>query len=309
MVSIIVPIYNADKYLKRCILSIINQTYRNIELLLIDDGSTDNSAKICDSFAQKDPRIKVIHTHNNGISHARNLGLRYAKGNYFSFVDADDYVDETYIEQLLNKLEQKKVDIVYCSAIIEDENNQLLGIEHPSSKVIKANNYDWCSPWAHTVVRGAIYPEKIIKNLYFDEKLYVGEDTYFFACCVKRAKKVFCLEDRLYHYIKYSKSASHGKFNSDMLTEITAREKIISLFNTINAKAACVMVCRKIVTEYYMDESFKKNYLNEVLETFNFYYTASVKYYLKHKNLKIMMTNTLFRISPMFFMILKMKEQ
>lgn len=104
MISIIVPVYNVELYIHQCIDSIISQTYRDIEILLIDDGSTDKCGNICDEYARIDPRIRVFHTQNKGLSAARNLGLREAKGDYIGFVDSDDWIEPNMFEVLLQQL-------------------------------------------------------------------------------------------------------------------------------------------------------------------------------------------------------------
>ena len=109
-VSIIIPIYNCEKYLKECIESILMQTLKKIEVILIDDGSTDNSLKICKLFQSKDPRIKVIHQENVGVSKARENGLKIATGKYISFIDADDYIKEDFLEKLYNEIRENKTD-------------------------------------------------------------------------------------------------------------------------------------------------------------------------------------------------------
>ena len=100
LISIIVPVYKAEKHLSECIDSIISQTYENFELILIDDGSPDNSGKICDEYAEKDKRIRAIHKENGGVSSARNTGLDNASGEYITFIDSDDFVDKQYLEKL-----------------------------------------------------------------------------------------------------------------------------------------------------------------------------------------------------------------
>ena len=101
LVSVIVPIYNVEKYLEKCIESIVNQTYKNLEIILVDDGSQDNCPAMCDEWTQKDSRIKVIHKKNGGLSSARNAGLEVSNGEYISFVDSDDWLDENTFEELL----------------------------------------------------------------------------------------------------------------------------------------------------------------------------------------------------------------
>lgn len=114
LISIIIPIYNVEPYLDRCINSILVQTYTNIEIILVDDGSSDNSSKICEDFANKDERIVVIHKKNGGQAEARNLGIDVCKGDYISFVDSDDWVEPTYIDGLLKTVQKTDADIAIC---------------------------------------------------------------------------------------------------------------------------------------------------------------------------------------------------
>lgn len=102
LISIVIPVYKVELYLEKCIESIINQTYKNLEIIIVDDGSPDNCPKICDEYAQKDNRIKVIHKENGGLSDARNAGIDVAAGKYIAFVDSDDYVSNDYIEYMYN---------------------------------------------------------------------------------------------------------------------------------------------------------------------------------------------------------------
>ncbi len=113
LISIIITVYNADTFLDRCLNSIINQTYRNLEIVLIDDGSTDGSGGICDAWESKDPRIKVLHTSNQGIAAARNCGLHIAHGDYIGFADPDDWVEPDMFEKLAGSLEQYPVSSIY----------------------------------------------------------------------------------------------------------------------------------------------------------------------------------------------------
>lgn len=114
LISVIVPVYKVEKYINQCIDSIINQTYTNLEIILVDDGSPDNCGIICDKYAKKDRRIKVIHKENAGVSSARNVGLDNSNGEFITFVDADDYVSNIYCEELLKTLKEKEVDCIAC---------------------------------------------------------------------------------------------------------------------------------------------------------------------------------------------------
>ena len=114
LISVIVPVYNVENYLKRCLDSIINQTYQNIEIILIDDGSTDNSGNLCEDYKKIDNRIKVVHKTNGGLSDARNTGIKKAKGKYITFVDSDDYVEYDYVEYLYNLIKKYDTNISFC---------------------------------------------------------------------------------------------------------------------------------------------------------------------------------------------------
>ena len=120
LVSIIVPIYGVDEYLNKCIDSIVNQTYKNIEIILVDDGSPDKCPQICDAFSQKDKRIKVIHKKNGGLSEARNVGIDHANGEYFIFVDSDDWIENTMVEHLLSICKKYDVELATCARYITD---------------------------------------------------------------------------------------------------------------------------------------------------------------------------------------------
>ena len=115
LISIIIPVYNVEKYLRKCLDSIINQTYKKLEIILIDDGSTDNSGKICEEYAKKDDRIIVIHKENAGVSSARNRGIELANGKYIGFIDSDDWIEENMYETLYQNLLQFDVDISMCN--------------------------------------------------------------------------------------------------------------------------------------------------------------------------------------------------
>ena len=124
LISVIIPVYNVEQYLSKCLDSVVNQTYKNLEVILVDDGSTDNSGKICDEFALKDNRIIVIHKSNGGLSSARNEGLKFAKGQYVGFVDSDDYIEIGMYEKLLEVSLKYGSDVV-CSNYYRVTNNKI----------------------------------------------------------------------------------------------------------------------------------------------------------------------------------------
>lgn len=124
LISIVVPVYNVEKYLKKSIESILNQTYQNIEILLVDDGSTDSSGKICESFSKVDPRIRVFHKENGGLSDARNFGIEQMKGQYVAFIDSDDYISKDYVWKLYSSIKNNDSEVSICSFLLVDEKGE-----------------------------------------------------------------------------------------------------------------------------------------------------------------------------------------
>ena len=134
LISIVIPVYKVEKYLEKCIESIINQTYKNLEIIIVDDGSPDNCPQMCDEFAKSDKRIKVIHKENGGLSDARNAGIDIATGKYITFVDSDDYITNDYVEYMYNLIKKYNTKIATCETqvvhIESDEENQEQFIEN-----------------------------------------------------------------------------------------------------------------------------------------------------------------------------------
>ena len=137
LISVILPIYNVEKYLEKCLKSVINQTYKNLEIILVDDGSKDNSPQICDEYAVKDKRIVVIHKSNGGLSDARNAGIEIAKGKYITLIDSDDYVELEMYEKLYNKAISDNLDIAICGNynVSEDYKNKKVNLEDEDVRV------------------------------------------------------------------------------------------------------------------------------------------------------------------------------
>lgn len=279
-ISIIIPVYNAAKYLEKCVKSIINQTYKNLEIILIDDGSTDESGNICRILSDKDDRIKVMHQKNSGVSVARNLGLSNATGEYITFVDSDDYIESNYCEVLLDSLIRNNVDVAYSN----DFNKFCERDININEELIwKSEEYDPVYKTPQYVVWGALYKRKVIENIRFDEDLYVGEDAYFFAKVVKNSNKLVCVNKELYHYIYHTNSAYNSKFNSKKITEIECWRRVATLFKDNKkierrCKARLAIKSKIMLIRFINDSSFTKEYETEV---FNEYYN-NVKYLIFH---------------------------
>lgn len=225
-VSVIIPVYGVEKYLDRCVNSIIHQTYDNLEIVLIDDGSPDNCPKMCDEWAKRDDRIKVIHKQNGGLSDARNAGLEICTGEYILFVDSDDYIDLTMVEKLLTQLENDNSDI--CIAHF----SKFYDGELPCKKYSKATevlstedallrltpkHYDlsFVTAW------GKLIKKEIIKNLRF-AKGKIHEDEFMCHHLLGNCKKISCTYEPLYFYYINGGGIVNSKVTKSKLDVIEA---------------------------------------------------------------------------------------
>lgn len=205
-VSIVVPIYNTEKYICKLVNSIINQTYRNLEIILIDDGSTDNSLKICQFLASKDERIKIVHQENVGLAETRNNGIELATGEYISFLDSDDYVDKTMIEELVKKAKETNADVCQCGfwihtkdGFVKDVTNEQNGPEYFEGKKDLINAHS-----NHLISIAAwdkLYKLSSIKDIQFNKNVTKEDSDYIYRLCMK--EKTFAIVNKpFYHYIK-----------------------------------------------------------------------------------------------------------
>ena len=214
-ISVVVPVYNAEQYVSRCIDNVLTQTYQDWELILIDDGSMDKSAVICDEYAAKDQRIKVFHKKNGGVSSARNKGIENATGKWVTFLDSDDYYDSEFLEGLISRTQD--ADFVvggyrwfgdydvnwYISQTrylqTKEEIGNLLNFEYGDSDEMKEKSV-FLYPW------GKLYKMDIIrkKNIHFNENMKVAEDLCFVLSFVTHIKSLLLVESNHYNYLVIS---------------------------------------------------------------------------------------------------------
>lgn len=213
LISVIVPIFNMGKYLEQCLRSIATQTYANLEILCIDDGSTDNSLDICNEFSSIDPRFQTIHIKNSGVSYARNIGIENANGKYISFIDADDYIEPDFYEYLFSIIEKYSVDISYCGYRKIDVANNELVTPKKNNKVEIFTPLDACAcvlaakcGFSEYIWNG-LYDKNLISTFLVNQA--VGEDQIFTIETVLKAKKIGKGYDIKYNYrINYAGSRS-----------------------------------------------------------------------------------------------------
>lgn len=212
-ISIIVPVYNAEKYIEKCVNSLTSQTYKDIEIILINDGSTDSSLKICEKFERVDSRIKLYSKENGGVSSARNLGISKCKGKYICFVDSDDTVDIDFCEILVSNLENSKSDLSCCSYnIIKNGQKEKKYKKEKKDKYITEDKYMQLLKCYKGFLWNKLYKKKIIdeNRLKLDENISMCEDLLFNFQYLAKCKKIICSNEKKYNYIINNFGLSKG---------------------------------------------------------------------------------------------------
>lgn len=228
LISVIVSIYNAETYLNRCLESILKQTYKELEIILIDDASTDNSIQICKEYANRDKRITIIHSVQNlGVSHTRNKGLDAANGEYVAFVDADDTIEENFIETMYSNC--KKYDVKLCIV------NVNYCYEDRIQKPLRMNNAvvnqkEYCQLLINSVkgfTCNKLYHKSVVEKLRFDEDISVCEDLLFNVKMLKNIKDVVIVNQYLYNYFQKRNKIYNREYSNKKITEMYAFDRII----------------------------------------------------------------------------------
>lgn len=200
-VSIIIPVYGVEKYLEECLDSVINQTYSNLEIILIDDESPDQCPVICDEYALKDNRIKVIHKKNGGAGSARNAGLKICTGEYICFVDSDDYVYPNYVEKLVSEAVRQKAEIIVSNFDYLYQNKKKTEKELMKTNEFSSVEYleEFLINWNCSLIWNKIFKKDILKSLFFVEGRRIDDEFFTYQAVIK-AKKIVQIEDCLYVY-------------------------------------------------------------------------------------------------------------
>lgn len=285
MISVIVPIYNVENYIKKCIESICNQTYQDLEILLIDDGSTDLSGKICDIYAQKDTRIIVVHKNHGGVSDARNTGIEKANGEYLAFVDGDDYIHERMYEILMKNLQNTGADISVCGfkKIAKSiESDTLISKEdfeiYEGSDIIYRL---WLDNVRTVVLWNKLYRKQIFNNLRYPIGRY-HEDTFIIHRVLAKCKKIVYSNLELYYYVQRSDSIMSVLNYKRIDDMIAAYEDRILFFDEMDNVEALKETKKMILNEImYIADKQIRNHNWEIVDYINKIYR---KYYLKYHN-------------------------
>lgn len=259
MISVIVPIYNVEAYLDKCISSIVNQTYTNLEIILVDDGSPDNCPAMCDTWVAEDSRIKVIHKENGGLSDARNAGMEIATGELMGFVDSDDWIEPDMYQLLYENLIANDCDISACGVQMDwEDGTPSRALTKDGSCVLKAKDA-MCAiieeSWLKQPVWYKLYKTDLIKDIHFPVGKY-HEDVFWSYQAVGRAKCVCVFERPCYHYIQRSGSIMGENYS---LKRLDALEAKVARVRYIQAKMP------ELSSQAYLDFWFSCIYAQQML--------------------------------------------
>ena len=300
LISIIVPVYNVEKYLKKCVDSIVNQTYKNLEIILVDDGATDNSGKICDELVELDNRIKVYHKKNGGLSDARNYGVERATGDYIGFVDSDDYIDAEMYEKLYEAIKKENVDVAECNLKIVYPEKTDLFTDQKYYQICNKQEYLEEYLKIEKIFGSAcvrLTKADIAKKLKFPVgKLY--EDTYYAYDLIGIVDKYVIVDNPYYNYLMRENSITNAKFNPRILDLIEIVEKfhtnVYKNYPSLKEAADCrkMYAYFSVLNSILLEEDFKNNsFYKQIIDYFKEEYTKLLrnKYITRNRKLSILL--------------------
>lgn len=236
LVSVIVPVYNKEKYILKCLKSISSQTYPMLQIIIVNDGSSDRSGDICEEWAKKDCRIKVIHKENEGLAAARNLGIKYAEGTYICFVDSDDWIDSKFVETLLNACKEENVQIACCKIVRENimnpnnKENTITSFSPPQVLDLQESIKNIClNPFYNMYVCNKLFSKAVLHNIKFPVgKLY--EDTIVTFLSVYRCDHVAFINCPYYHYLIDAQGITQSKFSQKDYDILDAWKQVYDIY-------------------------------------------------------------------------------
>lgn len=293
LISVIIPVYNVENYIEASIKSVIEQSYKNIEIILVNDGSTDNSGKICDSFAALDNRIKVIHKSNSGVSAARNSGIESASGDYICFIDSDDYVTADYVKHMYDVAEKYNSDITTSNQYKIWNDGKVVELfkrNAPYGSVIVKSGTETLSDMLYGKTCYAtccckLYKKEIFKNIRFPE-YRMGEDSFTMYKCFLAADSVAHLYQPDYYYVQHESSAMHSVDYSKFYDYIELSDAFMRIVSKDYPELFLPAVNRLIENNFWVymkmrtEPSKYTKQLNHIIKNIKTYR----KYALKDKN-------------------------
>lgn len=307
-ISIIVPVYKVEQYLHKCVGSILAQTFINFELILVDDGSPDNCGKICDEYAERDSRIKVIHKENGGLASARNAGLNIAQGDYVGFVDSDDWIESDMYELLYKMCVENNCDIASCTSKIYYNDKTVITGTHPliihnkneaMKAMLEGELYD-------EVVWTKLFKRSLMQNIEFPVGM-TYEDTAFTYKVIHNSEKVCCIGEPKYHYIKRDNSMMDKAVKNIKIDAVLIYDEMYKFINQhyqelnglVTLKLAnSAMVVLNLISFSGKFKEYKTKYY-KVTSILNSYFSKTMALEQYPKNVKVLLTAT--KIHPLLY--------
>jgi len=287
LISIVVPVYGVEEYLERCVDSIINQTYKNIEIILVDDESPDNCGKLCDEFAKKDKRIIVIHKKNGGLSDARNAGLEKSSGEYVCFVDSDDFVSELYVEKLLNGAIKNNADICACNFeytdlndkrwIRKEKENKVYSRKEAIKDIFTTEQNTEVMAW-NKIYKKSLFTQNDIRFPYGK----IHEDNFTTYKLYNKANKIALISDKLYYYVQRDNSIM-AVFNEKRFDILLALDEIKEYFKDKNEFKLEIECNEMLIYLSLLNNMILSNYKGKNKKEIRRKIIKNMKSYLKNK--------------------------
>lgn len=298
MISVIVPVYNGERTLARCLNSLSRQSHRRLEVLVVDDGSTDGGPALCARRAAEDARFRLLRQPNGGVSSARNRGLAEAAGEFITFVDADDWVEPDYCAALLALCQRWNAQLAYCW-----ETHRTTRADSGRILLWSGAAYTWPQKYAHQTCWGALYRRELLAGLRFREDLAVGEDSLFFAQAALRADTIVFQDRALYHYEYYPDSTANRAFSPQRYTELLAWREICQLVRDsperyAQCQGAFAYRCGMMLRRYANDPLFRRRYRTPVLRAYRRSLRHLFRYYRTQRDYPALVKEALCGLFP-----------
>ena len=251
LISVIVPVYKVEDCLDKCVRSIAAQTYSHLEIILVDDGSPDRCGAICDEWAEKDSRIRVIHKENGGLSDARNAGLEIATGDLISFIDSDDWIEPGFLQLLWDAMERENAQIAACAVELVDETGKVLRlrgiVQEPVVEKMEGLRRLILEDGIHQTVWNKLYRRQVLEGIFF-EKGKCHEDDFWTYQVFDRMDRLAIVDRPMYHYLQRSGSIMGAGYSLKRLDALEARYHRMEYLSKYSE--VCDLTCQQLMLEY-----------------------------------------------------------
>lgn len=310
-ISVVVPVYNVEKYLERCLESILGQTFTNYEIVLVEDGTQDNSGVICDRYAEKYKCVRVIHQENKGLALARKTGLENAAGNYILFVDSDDWIHKNMLEEMYRVMKENQADIVCCQCTrVNEKGKQIIDVEMDVQQIVCGHSLEsacqmFVTRYLSPSAWGKLIYAPLLGKVDFKGNLAIGEEHDMVTQLISLAKRVSIISDGFYYYYWRTDSISHAGYNEKYYNSfknyLCLRDKAVADYSEIkfNINAYFAEYEMAVITAMCRNKSYDWNVIRELQKDLkgnikDIFRNLNTPFYLKICALMIIMCPSVF---------------